>query len=450
ALLWFLVCEFELEHTGSFTWFSSFAMNASNINKDHINDKQDLLMPMYREAAVALTLALLASTPTIAPAFLSGVLRQHPVPYFTIIPDLHHFPPSSHAACSHSVRSQPSYAVERNRVENTNDSNQSNLSLPPTSAAPPSSESFLSYFKTALNARRGLFVRLKEEKTDCYRLFHGAVEGCPGLTVDRYGKVILVQTFREPPIGFGPATVDELCLIARTFLGSPDLVPVWNDRRKKPHVEQGRERGGLGGHEERPHHLSSSHEPTKAALEVQEGSENGVKYSLSARHRGIDPLLFLDLRTARKWMMENCKDQEVLNLFSYTGGVGIVAAVGGASLVWNVDFASSGHAVGKRSLKLNFPSEEGGDGVVDSGVGECDSQWMKADVLPTIRALAGLPMQDYRQGRKGSGGRGGRGRGRGRRLGQVQQRGGRARGGGRGGGGLGEGEKVFAARQFDI
>lgn len=31
--------------------------------------------------------------------------------------------------------------------------------------------------------------KLMDEKTDCYRLFHGAVEGCPGLTVDRYGTV---------------------------------------------------------------------------------------------------------------------------------------------------------------------------------------------------------------------------------------------------------------------
>lgn len=31
--------------------------------------------------------------------------------------------------------------------------------------------------------------KLLEEETDCYRLYHGAVEGCPGLTVDRYGTV---------------------------------------------------------------------------------------------------------------------------------------------------------------------------------------------------------------------------------------------------------------------
>lgn len=43
--------------------------------------------------------------------------------------------------------------------------------------------------KAALAARLPLMRRLAEEETDCYRLFHGAVEGCPGLTIDRYGTV---------------------------------------------------------------------------------------------------------------------------------------------------------------------------------------------------------------------------------------------------------------------
>ena len=34
---------------------------------------------------------------------------------------------------------------------------------------------------------------LHAEGTDCYRLFHGAVEGRPGLTVDVYGALLLVH-----------------------------------------------------------------------------------------------------------------------------------------------------------------------------------------------------------------------------------------------------------------
>lgn len=79
--------------------------------------------------------------------------------------------------------------------------------------------------------------------------------------------------------------------------------------------------------------------------DTQVGLENGVRYPLAARHRGIDPWLFLDLRAARKWMLSNCEGMEVLNLFSYTGGVAAAAACGGAKSVWNIDFSASAHEV---------------------------------------------------------------------------------------------------------
>ncbi|MEO0606508.1 MAG: SAM-dependent methyltransferase, partial [Myxococcota bacterium] len=49
----------------------------------------------------------------------------------------------------------------------------------------------------ALVRRERLLERLHAEGTDCYRLFHGAVEGHPGLALDRYGPLLLVQTWRE-------------------------------------------------------------------------------------------------------------------------------------------------------------------------------------------------------------------------------------------------------------
>jgi 23S rRNA (cytosine1962-C5)-methyltransferase len=45
----------------------------------------------------------------------------------------------------------------------------------------------------ALDARADLLPRLHAEHTNTYRLFHGSVEGAPGLTVDRYGDLLLVD-----------------------------------------------------------------------------------------------------------------------------------------------------------------------------------------------------------------------------------------------------------------
>lgn len=86
----------------------------------------------------------------------------------------------------------------------------------------------------------------------------------------------------------------------------------------------------------------------------QVGVENGVRYPLAARHRGIDPWLFLDLRAARRWVLTNSEGLEVLNLFSYTGGVAAAAACGGAKSVWNVDFSASAHEVPSRVSNLEY------------------------------------------------------------------------------------------------
>ena len=59
-------------------------------------------------------------------------------------------------------------------------------------------ESLTDLLAAAFAARTELLARLHAEHTDAYRLFHGSVEGRPGLTVDRYGDLLLVQSFHQP------------------------------------------------------------------------------------------------------------------------------------------------------------------------------------------------------------------------------------------------------------
>ncbi len=210
----------------------------------------------------------------------------------------------------------------------------------------------------SLAARAEALASWHAEGTDCYRLLHGAVEGAPGLAIDRYGPVLLAQTWREPlPDGALP----ELVALASEAVGA-ELVGVWNHRGSKP-VDF-----------ERFHPLP---EPVAAV-----GRELGVAYDVSPRHRGQDPLLFLDLRVARRRLLAEARGRSVLNLFAYTCGVGVAAAVGGATEVWNVDFARSALEVGRHNAEL--------DGV--AGV----QRFVREDVFPVMRQLAGL-----RVGRRG-------------------------------------------------
>lgn len=210
----------------------------------------------------------------------------------------------------------------------------------------------------AIDARSALLAQLALEGTDCVRLLHGAVEGRPGLTVDRYGPVLLVQTWREP---LAPGELDAIARAVERALGGA-LAPCWN------HRGPARRNGVLG---------SAADDPR---LVAPIGRELGVLYDVRPRHRGQDPLLFLDARAARRWIRDAARGRTVLNLFAYTCGMGVAAALGGAREVWNVDFARSALEVGRRNAALN-------------AVDPARMHFIAQDVIPIVRQLAGLPVK---------------------------------------------------------
>lgn len=212
----------------------------------------------------------------------------------------------------------------------------------------------------AVNSRKELVKALGEEGTDCWRLFHGVAEGKPGLTIDRYGKLVLVQTFREP---LAEEEIEELQV---QFSG---LHLVYNHR---------------GGGRKR---LFALHRPSEEALEPHLTRELNLKYEIQARHRGIDPHLFLDLRAGRRWLKGEAQDKSVLNLFAYSCGLGQVAVSGGASEVWNVDFSESALEVGRSNLGLN-------------GLSQDPVRFLKEDFFPVIWQLSGVGVKGRRARRK--------------------------------------------------
>ena len=83
---------------------------------------------------------------------------------------------------------------------------------------------------TALAKRDTLINNLSDQlqpKTDCFRVFHGTVEGVNGLNIDRYGDAWLIQTFHET------LTEEQLAEIKAVLLNVADLPLVYNDRSNK-------------------------------------------------------------------------------------------------------------------------------------------------------------------------------------------------------------------------
>ncbi len=202
----------------------------------------------------------------------------------------------------------------------------------------------------AVSARAELRATLAGEGTDSCRLFHGAAEGREGLAIDRYGTLVLVQMFREP---LSDAERAELEPLLRA------LVP---EATEFAFVERGaRERAG-------------------PESEDHACREFGATFLVRARHRGVDPWLFLDLRAGRRALRALCSGRSVLNLFAYTCSAGVSAAAAGASEVWNVDFAGSALEIGRRNAERN-------------GIAAERVRFVQEDCLPVLRQLAGLPVK---------------------------------------------------------
>lgn len=209
--------------------------------------------------------------------------------------------------------------------------------------------------KAALAARQSLLEKLHSENTSAYRLFNGSSENRPGLTIDRYGELLLIQTFHEPLDGHDRGEIESFYAIA-----FPTLIPIYNDRSRA----NSRICNLL------PANLLAE------AQKLRDFQEIGIRYAVQGRHSGQDPWLFLDMRAGRRRILQEADGKSVLNLFAYTCGIGVAAAKAGAAHVVNVDFAESNLKVGKENARLNdLPIR---------------MRFVQSDAFAAMRQLAGI------------------------------------------------------------
>lgn len=219
--------------------------------------------------------------------------------------------------------------------------------------------------QAAFAARQDLIERLHAEETNAYRLFNGSSENQPGLTIDRYGDLLLIQTFHEALDGHDRAAIEQFYAEAL-----PGLTAVYNDRS-------------------RPNSRISNPLPAEVLEEAhkpRQFSEMGVHYMVQGRHSGQDPWLFLDMRAGRRRVMQEVAGKSLLNLFAYTCGVGVAAAKAGAAHVVNVDFSESNIRVGKDNARLNdLPIR---------------LRFVQSDAFAAMRQLAGLGQPGMVRGKR--------------------------------------------------
>ncbi|TRX73626.1 class I SAM-dependent rRNA methyltransferase [Pseudomonas mangiferae] len=191
--------------------------------------------------------------------------------------------------------------------------------------------------KSLLVHRLNVALSLRERLFDTpfYRLVYGDADLLPGLVVDRFGDILVVQLASATMERNKDAVLEALLQVLK-----PRGVLWKND-------SAARDAEGL----ERYVDVAHGDVPDWVALE-----ENGVKFEAPVRD-GQKTGWFYDHRMNRARLAPYVKGKRVLDLFSYIGGWGIQAAAFGASEVVCVDASEFALDGVERNAALNGLSE---------------------------------------------------------------------------------------------
>lgn len=176
----------------------------------------------------------------------------------------------------------------------------------------PDVKFFKQKIKHALALRQLLYAE------PCYRLLFGEADGVPGLVVDRYDQVLVVQITTA-----GMEMLKQEIVAALDEVLKPEAILLRNDSSART-IE------GLESYVE----AAVGDVPETALL-----TEDGVRFNAPIWH-GQKTGWFYDQAANRRRLAAYVKDKRVLDVFSYIGGWGVRAAAAGAKEVICVDASS--------------------------------------------------------------------------------------------------------------
>lgn len=165
----------------------------------------------------------------------------------------------------------------------------------------------------------------------CYRLVFGEGDGLPGLVVDRYGDVLVVQMTTA---GMERARDEVVAALAKVL--RPAGILLRNDNPI-------REREGLDAYVE----VAAGEVPEQ--LEVDTG---GARFRIDP-YGGQKTGWYYDQQRNRERLMQYARGARVLDAFSYVGGFGVSAAMGGAREVICVDGSEAALDAAVANARLN-------------------------------------------------------------------------------------------------
>jgi len=194
-------------------------------------------------------------------------------------------------------------------------------------AVPPGDSIYRSKINVAFSQR--LETHVISAYTNAFRLVHGEGDGLPGLIIDVYDEVAIVQAHSAGMHQDRKLICDAIVQVM------PDYGFTLSSVYYKSLFEKS-ESEYLVGMAAVPHMVMEH--GNKFYVDWEEGQKTGF---------------FLDQRENRKLLGEMSKYKTVLNTFCYTGGFSVYALQNQATLVHSVDASEKAVAMTRKNLTLN-------------------------------------------------------------------------------------------------
>ncbi len=169
---------------------------------------------------------------------------------------------------------------------------------------------------------------------DSYRLVHAEGDALPGLVIDRYGGVAVVEPYETAWEPYLPG----LAALLADGLGFSTVVVRW---------------GGTGA---RPASVLRGRLPDPP-LVIREGR---LRFAVDVE-AGQKTGFFFDQRENRRHLAALAGGAQMLNLFSYSGGFAVAALAGGAVRAVNIDTSFAALSLARQAYELNGLQVREGD-----------------------------------------------------------------------------------------
>lgn len=190
---------------------------------------------------------------------------------------------------------------------------------------------WVSKISEAWRVRKSL--RLTDNQhTNAYRLVHYEGDSMPGLIIDIYGKLAVLQAHTS-----GMHDIRQILADALISVSEGRITTVYDKSAESIRKMTGRivEDGFLAG--------------SSGESEVLENENRFLVNAVTGQKTGF----FLDQRENREILAKYSTGHNVLNMFGYTGGFSVYAANAGAKVVHTVDSSVTAIALAEENLNLN-------------------------------------------------------------------------------------------------